>query len=232
MSRAEWADFYEGMADILKGYSPEDLYQKVLDLHERKALAGHGEDFLGYMHFGDSRLWQERGHKLDPFTVIGIFNRGQTDAHRERIGNVLAKTFGLKMAAPACYHGIPHLDPRKSIYDGDSQMWALFNASLSGPQAVGFAAAYDAAKDIKGNGLGTLSIGLFWIRPYKFMALDRISDPYISAICQLAAPAEKCSGAEYAGFMEKLASALAAKKLTYPEIAYSAWREAHPGESC
>lgn len=223
--RAKWADFYEGFADCLAGYSPQRLYEIINE------LANH-EPFLGYMHFENEELWQKRGHNLDPFTVMGIFNRGQTDGHRHHIATILAQLFKLKLEPPTCYHGIPHLDPRKSIYDGDREMWALFKASLAGPAEAAFAKAYSNAKDIKGNGLGTLSIGLFWIRPDKFMALDRISSPYIYQICQLVAPEEKCSGEEYAAFMAKLAAALKPKQLTYPEVAFAAWQEDHDGETC
>lgn len=223
--RAEWTNFYEELANKLKTWSPGQLYQTILSLAKR-------ETFLGYMHFENEELWQERGHKLDPFTVIGIFNRGQTDEHRHHIATILAKIFNLDQKPPTCYHGIPHLDPRKSIYDGDSEMWALFNASLAGPQESGFSAAYTTAKNVKGNGLGTLSIGLFWIRPYQFMALDRISSPYIEQICGIASPEEKCSGQEYADFMAELAKALKPKDLTYPEVAFAAWQEDHDGQTC
>lgn len=223
--KAEWAVFYEELADRLGEFTGSGLFEKI------HSLAGH-EDFLGYMHFDNAELWQKRGHKLDPFTVMGIFNRGQTDAHRQHIGEIIAELFSIKAKAPVCYHGIPHLDPRKSIFDGDDEMWALFKASLTGPEGSAFAAAYDGAKNVKGNGLGTLSIGLFWIRPYKFMALDRISSPYIQEICHLTSPEEKCSGAEYAAFMAKLAATLRAKGLTYPEVAFGAWQEVHQGKTC
>lgn len=223
--KTEWTNFYEELANRLGEFTGADLFEKIY------SLAGH-EDFLGYMHFDNVELWQKRERKLDPFTVMGIFNRGQTDAHRQHIGDILGALFGIKAKAPACYHGIPHLDPRKSIYDGDGEMWALFKASLGGPEGSTFAEAYDAAKNVKGNGLGTLSIGLFWIRPYKFMALDRISSPYIEEICKLPSPAEKCSGDEYIAFMKKLAAVLKGKGLTYPEIAFAAWQEDHQGKTC
>lgn len=223
--RADWADFYEGMADRLNEYTPSQLYDSILSL-------GNREPFLSYMHFEDADLWHKRGHNLDPFTVMGIFNRGQTDEHRQEIAKVLADLFKLDEEPPACYHGVPHLDPRKSVYDGDAQMWALFHASLNGPDEGSFAAAWDAAKDVRGNGLGTLSIGLFWIRPYKFMALDRISSPYIHEICHLTSPEEKCSGREYVNFMGRLSTCLRAKGLNYPEVAFAAWQEEHPDETC
>lgn len=58
-------------------------------------------------------------------------------------------------------------------------MWRLFAATLE--PSKDFAAAYDAAKNIRGNALGTLTIGLFWMRPERFMPVDSGSGPYIKA---------------------------------------------------
>lgn len=223
--RTDWIDFYAALADSLKKYSPEGLFETICSL-------AAGRPFLGYMHFEDDELWQKRGRKLDPFSVMAIFNRGQTDGHRREIAEILAGVFGVALQAPDCYHGIPYLDPRNSIYGGDAEMWALFSSCLDGPDNAAFADAYTAAKDERGNALGTLSIGLFWMRPLLFMPVDRVSAPYIYEIGGIKTPAEKCSGQEYAAFLRKLSSILAPKRLTYPEIAYAAWLRAHPGLSC
>lgn len=222
--RAEWADFYEGMADRLGQLNGMQLYKQMRSIASKEA-------YLGYMHFDNDELWQKRGRKLDPFTIMGAFNRGQTDAHRYEIAKSLAFYFNLDLQPPQCFHGIPYIDPRHSVFEGDSEMWTLYKNCLNGPMAEGFAAAFDAASQQPGNALGNLSIALFWIRPYKFMAIDRISRPYISDVCNLQAPGDKCSGAEYADFLDKLSAALKAKALTYPELTFAAWQEAHHGES-
>lgn len=223
--RPDWTEFYVAMADRLGSYAPAQLYELI------KGIAAK-EDFLGYMHFDDAELWRGRGHNLDPFSVMAIFNRGQTDARRARIAAILAKALQVDLAPPQCFHGIPFMHPRHSIFDGDSQMWALYKSCLDGPDGADFAAAYDGAKDIKGNALGDLSIGLFWMRPDAFMAVDRISSPYLYDMCQMRAPKDKCSGAEYAEFLRTLRACLDRKGLSYPEVAYAAWQAAHVGEAC
>lgn len=220
---AQWTKFYSLLADQLGKFSPEELFAKI------KALPD-GKDFLGYFHFDNYELWQERGQKLDPFSVMAIFNRGQTEAHRARIATLLGQEFSVKAAAPECFHGIPYVDPRRSIFAGDAQMWALYNACLSGPESPGFAQAWDDAKDVRGNALGNLSIALFWARPESFMAVDRISEPRIQELTGLKIPHDKCSGAEYAQFVIELKKKLAGK--SFAELAYAAWREAHPGGGC
>ncbi len=75
-----------------------------------------------------------------------------------------------------------------------------------------------------GNALGTLTIGLFWMRPKRFMPVDSISGPYIEAHYGLAMPDEKCGGAEYQEYMKKLDAHLP-KDMDYPALAHAAWQE-------
>lgn len=219
--RSEWSNFYGELADNLGRFSPESLFEKIRSLAQ-------GNSFFDYFHFDNESHWQSRGPRLDPFSVMATFNRGQTDEHRARIAELLARDFTVSEPVPDCYHGIPFVDPRRSIFDGDAQMWALYHACLTGPQTPEFAEAYDNAKEVHGNALGNLSIALFWVRPAQFMAIDRLSEPRIRELTGLEAPGDKCSGAEYAQFLAKLKSAM--KGRTFPQLAYAAWQQAHPGQ--
>lgn len=221
--RADWQDFYEAMAKAIGNHSGADLYGIIRTLASQQT-------WLAYMHFEDAALWQKRGHSLDPFSVMGIFNRGQSDQHRAAIGKALAETFTVKQAVPTCYHGIPYLDPRKSIYDGDEQMWELYRAA--GKLDAQFIAAWNKAINVYGNGLGTLSIGLFWIMPNLYMAVDRISVPYIHEVTGVQAPHDKCDGEGYVKFLNELSARLKAKAINYPELAFAAWQETHDGAEC
>lgn len=131
---------------------------------------------------------------------------------------------GVDLEQPRVFHGIPYLDPRHSIYDGNAEMWDLFEAALNDSDK--FADAWNKAKDVKGNALGTLSIGLFWIRPERFMPVDAISAPCIEEHYGLKEPPQKCPGEEYIAYMRDL-SAHAAGNGGYPAIAYAAWKEKH-----
>lgn len=220
-----WTEFYTALASALAKYTGPELFNLVQNL-----AAGH--NFLDYMHFSDVPLWRERGNSLDPFSVIAIFNRGQTDAHRAEIAAIIAEMLGIELAPPDCYHGIPHLDPRKSIYDGDSEMWALFNTAMHDPYGQDFAVAYTHASSVRGNGLGTLSIGLFWIRPDLCMAIDKISAPWIQEHLGIEAPPEKCDGAAYQDYIRALMPAAKKAGLSFPEITCKAWSAMHPGKGC
>ena len=212
-----WIAFYEQIADKLAAYA-----DKRKDLFAKVRAAAHGQPLMHYLHFENSGEWQARDNEIDPFTVMGVVNRGVTAEHRAALGECIADMLGVSLAPPKVFHGIPHLDPRKSIYEGNDEMWNLFAAALN--PSKDFATAYDAAKNVRGNALGTLTIGLFWMRPKRFMPVDSISGPYIEAHYGLAMPDEKCGGAEYQEYMKKLDAHLP-KDMDYPALAHAAWQE-------
>lgn len=220
MSQFQWISFYEGFADKLLSWRDhkKELYEKI------RSFASH-EPFLHYLHFQHQQFWAERGFDIDPFTVTAIFNRGMTDAHRHTLGAALARLLNAPGSPPSVFHGIAHLDPRRSIYAGPDEIWELFARALSGKSDSGLAKAYDATIAVPGNALATLTIALFWTRPRQFMPLDGMSIPYIRTKYGIIAPDSKASGQEYLDFMRELEAKKPASG--YPGIALSAWTAAH-----
>lgn len=217
-----WTQFYMALANALAPLPLTSLFEKIRDLAQTHSG-------LEYFHFDREVFWNARGKMIDPFTVLAIFNRGQTDQHRAELAAMLATMLAVRETPPTCYHGIPHLDPRHSIYDDPVAMGNLFHACLSGPDK-NFASAWDKAITAHGNGLGSLSIGLFWARPDEFMAVDRISAPWIESSFSLMSPPEKCPGDIYCDYLLNLQAASRKAGLTYPQITFLAWQAAHPGE--
>ena len=82
-----------------------------------------------------------------PFTTIGIFNRGITDANRKAIAGGLAHLLGVTEPVPGSFEGIPILNNQRSWFFGfDKQrqpddidtLWEAF------AQAIAFAESNDA----------------------------------------------------------------------------------------
>lgn len=224
-----WTGFYESFADQLFLWNDrrKELFQTMRDFASTHEL-------LHYLHFENREMWAERNNDIDPFTVMGVFNRGISAEHRHDLGLELAALIGLKnQEPPKDFHGIPHLDPRKSMYEGDREMWSLMAAALAGNRQEApskeFAQAWDKAIHVSGNALATLSMGLFWARPRRFMAVDKLSAPFIEAEYGLAEPAAKCSGQEYLDYLEALRAALDKKGdgESFQSVAFNAWREKH-----
>lgn len=228
MGRAEfaWIGFYEKFADKLLDFRdrPRDLLDLVRPLADKYPL-------MRYLHLEKDEYWQKRGNAIDPFTVSGIFNRAVSDAHRRQLGDALANALGLACAAPASYRGIPYLDARHSIYEGEREIWRLFNAATANdadPAKNEFCDAWDAARAVKGNALGTLSMALYWARPNAFMPVDSVSAPFIRSELGMDVPEDKCAGREYAGFLAALEGRLAKGGIaeSFPALALAAAEKA------
>lgn len=212
----QWIVFYRAIAQALQVYNNNrsDLFNLVRKLADQSSL-------IHYLHFEHHEFWQERDNQIDPFTVIGIFNRATTAEHRQELAQLLADALSVSITPPSNFRGIAHLDPRKSIYNGNEEMWNLFNQTISGKKTQLFEKAYTAAAQLKGNALGTLSIGLFWVNPECYMPLDSISIPYIQNKYNINPLPEKCSGQDYVNYLNSLDQKRG--NLGYPELAFEAW---------
>ena len=123
---------------------------------------------------------------IDPFTVYGLFNKGITDENRIRLIEGFKDEFSVSAAVPSDFGGIPVVDNRAAtFYYFDDQrdpndidnIWDVFVAALklsdsdTAETRTSFSTAYD--KTIRQKGIRwNLSMGLFWIRPLRFINLD------------------------------------------------------------
>lgn len=217
-----WPVFYEAFADSVLAW--DQRRQELFDLIRRVASKTR---LMDYLKLDNPEFWEERDYEIDPFTVTAIFNRGTTAAHRRELARILATALGMGDAEPpADFHGVPHLDPRHAIYADGREIWTLATlARREKPLDDAFLASWDRAIDLKGNGLGMLTIALFWFNPNVFMALDKMSDPYIEAHYGLTPPKEKCEGRVYENFLLELKAKT--PNLTFPQITLAAWNAAN-----
>ena len=157
----------------------KELAQKLLQYRDnRKPLIDWIYDNLqGYIgHLKDDSDGR-RVADIDPFSVFSIFNRGITDKNRGIICTKLKEGFSITAPIPEDYNGIPIVNALQSNFmafekdrkEGDiERLWNVFVAAVKDEPIKD---AYDALKDqylIKYN----LTIGLFWVRPDKFLPLD------------------------------------------------------------
>ncbi|RAM58204.1 hypothetical protein DS66_06045 [Mesotoga sp. SC_3PWM13N19] len=222
----QWVPFYEALADKLLDFrdKPGELFNVIKKLSSEQPL-------MEYLHFEREDWWGPRQYRIDPFSVMGVINRGTTDANRTLLAKVLGDEFGVKIPAPTQFVGIPVLDNRRSFFVGDDELWNLFAHALESADTNVFSNefkdAFDKAVAVKGNGLTYVTMGLFWIRPNVFLALDANSRKYISEHYAVEVPSTHCAGSEYAEFLGVLKSELSKEKpsLSFPEMSYKAWIE-------
>lgn len=125
---------------------------------------------------------------IDPFTVIGLFNKGITRANRKKIVAELASKLRIVAPEPDDFLGVPLLNnlnatfyafsdnPKRGAGDID-RLWDVFKTALAysdDPNATSraaFSAAYDSVLHQPGL-KWKITQGLFWVRPFTFLNLD------------------------------------------------------------
>ena len=222
----QWVDFYEALADRLLEYN--DNRGELFELMKKVASE---QPLMKYLHFEREDWWEPRQYQIDPFSVMGVMNRGTKDDNRTLLAKVLAKTFDVKVPAPTEFKGIPILDNRKSFFAGVDEIWDLFYHAIKSAETNQFSpefeAAFEKAIAVSGNGLAYITTGLFWIRPNLFMPLDKNSRSYVASQYGVTVPGFVCSGSEYVKFLSDLRREidLQSPGTSFQEISHTAWDE-------
>lgn len=127
---------------------------------------------------GETFLLQE----IDPFTVMGVFNRGIKPAERTNIAQAYREYFTVSAPAPTDFTGVPTVHNLRSWFlrfekkrkPGDvATLWSLFGLAQE-PHPFNnsnFMNALNAAFDLPGLNIN-LTIGLHWVQPGAFLPLD------------------------------------------------------------
>ncbi len=186
----EWVEFYTAFSKELLKY--ENNRKGLLD----KLIAVYDDLKMKFPKLEEN----ESIIDIDPFTVYGLFNKGITEANRVSVIRALAKAFNISadVQIPTSFNGVPVLNNLKAVFFGWNRngtsdidnLWKLFriasayaddknnNVALRGE----FISIYnDVIKQncIKWN----ITMGLFWIRPYKYLNLDSRTRWYITNYC-------------------------------------------------
>lgn len=220
----QWVPFYEALADKLLAYS-----NKRNELFVLMKKVSSEQPLMEYLHFEREDWWGSRNHQIDPFTVIGVMNRGTKDVNRTVLAKDFAEAFDIKLSAPTQFAGIPTLDNRNSFFAGVDEVWELFSMAMEVAETGNFTAefkqAFEKAISVSGNGPTYITMGLYWIRPNVFMPLDGSSRAYVSDKYGVTVPSGICTGDEYVAFLDNLKSKIAEQTpgITLPEISYTAW---------
>ena len=216
-----WIPFYMEMADKLLAFknNRKSLVDVVYSLNNR---------YVNYIHTDEGSHYPD----IDPFTFFGIFNRGNSYEKRIKIATFFKEQLKIEAEVPKDFGGIPILFSAKSCFcwsayvDTDIQpLWDLFEAVLKKEQGK-IEILFDKVckqKGIKWN----ITMGLFWIRPYEYIALDSCNQSYLNAIGIPVFPERQLNATHYFTFLNELKQQLGSEKLkenTIPDISYNAWQ--------
>lgn len=236
MPQFTWIPMYEAIATRLRDFA-NDRQELLRRLQE----AAQHERYLQYLtsdQYSDGTSGPLRD--VDPFTVLGVFNRGLTHKNRRRLVRLIADIVGAEAPEPEDFQAVPVLNNQRAWFisfehqrkpDDVDKLWEVFLAALdfagfSGDSArERFIAAHDAALEVRGV-QWNLSVGLFWARPHAFMPLDRRSREMLAQLRQIKAPK---GGSSYLELLSDLQASFNRTTMSsFPLLSYAAYTHFNP----
>jgi len=242
--RFGWTKFYEAVADKLLIYRSN----RSALVEGLKEISGRVE---GIGHLLDQYADGTTGFLKDicPFTTMGLFNRGLTEAKRIIIAKELGRFFGVEEPAPDTFDGVPLLNLQGSWFfpfekdresDQIDALWNVFAAAIkladsdTDEARDEFVKAFDHANG-RPNVAWNLTFGLYWIRPWTFLSLDSNSRAYVTkklgVSLGLRGPKKRCNASDYLAAMDVLVSRFQEASYpvhSYPELSLEAWHYQEP----
>lgn len=178
-----WPTFYMEFADKLLVYKNKrvEILKILEEVYEELKLKNPFKE--------DENLLED----ICPFTVMGSFNKGITNENRIAIATKISERIGVSTPAPTEKEGIPVLSNVQAWFfgfeskrnkDDIDNLWTMFEFGIkyadsqSDFNKKNFMKSYNTVKTqfgVKWN----LTIGLYWIRPYFYLTLDKISRDYL-----------------------------------------------------
>jgi predicted RNA-binding protein with PUA-like domain len=119
---------------------------------------------------------------MDPFTFFGAFNRKTKSEHRLALLALIKEKFRLNSLLPSDFEALPVMNPQNSWFfsyekdrepDAIDTLWDFAVAIINTPAEAVPAELFKRCLNIRCVGLGSLTMGLFWMRPDQYVAIDR-----------------------------------------------------------
>ena len=225
-----WTKFYSEFADgLLKRRNDrKPLVDAIHGIHKERGFSIMTDKFKD----GSSGPIQD----ICPFTVMSEFNRPLADQNRKHTQGHLADLLGVSASLPDDWPGVPKLDNRNRRFYKDAskrdpdhikKLWNVLADALAYADNESnrskFVESFDTVIAL-GTSIGMLTIGLFWIRPYKFLPLDSKTRQYLEEKIKVSNPNPE-SGEEYLVLTEKIRTILKTKTGmdSFPKLSIAAY---------
>ena len=237
--RFKWTSFYAALADKLLTFRNRRS-ELISGVHMIASKIGAATNLQDQFEDGSSEPLKD----ICPFTVMGMFNRGITDANRKAIASELAALLGETEPVPDSFEGIPILNNQRSWFFGYAKkrepddidtLWEAFAQVIAFADSgdadarSAFVSAYDKATHCYGVGWN-LSMGLYWIRPWNFPTLEGQSQNYILNKLNVQigknGPKRRCNASDYLRVLDTLEARFledAYPVHSFPELSLNAW---------
>ena len=180
MGNFSWIPFYTEFANKLLDYknNQEELIKKItVSLNKAN---------LRLPNNGSAGIPEK---SIDPFTVMGLFNRRITYKNRIMLISALKEAFEIEAKVPDGFDGIPVLNNLKSYFYFDNNndeiknLWEFFECAITTKDLDDvFIKKMEKVRQQQGI-KWNITMGLFWINPQKFLNLDSTNRWYIVECC-------------------------------------------------
>ena len=217
-----WIPYYKEFAQRLTQFQKDR--KRLLNL-----IYDNRDELLAkYLHDqgGEGDLLED----IDPFTVFGLFNRCIKHENRINSAKLFKNILDIKVDIPKDFEGIPVLNNQKSHFfgfrshRGKNDIQNLWNLFIKVVNDENFEEEYNTVIKqfiIKVN----ITMGLFWIRPEKFLAFDRTNRQYLKEQYGIKLPNKAPEYSEYMKILDSINKKMASgeiKENTFYELSANA----------
>lgn len=217
-----WIPYYKEFAQRLTQFQKDR--KRLLNL-----IYDNRDELLAkYLHDqgGEGDLLED----IDPFTVFGLFNRGIKHENRINSAKLFKNILDIKVDIPKDFEGILVLNNQKSHFfgfrshRGKNDIQNLWNLFIKVVNDENFEEEYNTVIKqfiIKVN----ITMGLFWIRPEKFLAFDRTNRQYLKEQYGIKLPNKAPEYSEYMKILDSINKKMASgeiKENTFYELSANA----------
>lgn len=169
----------------------------------------------------------------DPFTVMAIINRGISFDKKVELCRKFKSFLNISAPVPQDFSGVPEMNNMLSNFmafeanrkDGDiEKLWNLFECAVRDKSIEDAYEALNGQYLIKYN----VTMGLFWIRPDKYLALDGNNKAKLIALGIASFDGKFVPYKDYMGIMKRLDEKMKAGEIgctNYAEFSYTAYKQ-------
>ena len=169
----------------------------------------------------------------DPFSVMAIINRGISYDKKVELCKQFKSFLNISEPAPQDFAGVPEMDNRRSNFmafeekrkEGDiERLWNLFECAVLGKDIQKAYNALNGQLLIRYN----ITMGLFWVRPDIFLALDGNNKDKLVSLGIASFDGKFVPYDEYVGIMERLDAKMASGEVpcsNYAEFSHTAYKQ-------
>jgi 5-methylcytosine-specific restriction enzyme B len=184
MSDFTWIPLYREIATKLLDY--RNRQTELIDWLKQMKESGLPVIPLGDVGANNVKLELD---EIDPFTFYSTFNRGIRTSFRIDILTKLKQWWNLKSEVPADFKGIPFVNnmhswffhwKRDRVPEEIPNLWNLAEEVLNKQPDQIPPEVFD--KCLQHTSRGMLTMGMFWINPLNYLALDKNNRKYLRSL--------------------------------------------------